>query len=131
MMKTKGKIILATLAAVVILVVIAGLGLKNKIENDLKDVSRINDGVFSGQYTAFPVAAVVEVSVQNSIITNIKLSSMKTTKVNRPRRSLIKSSRPSVMFLPGQLYTSLDPSSRFFYAAIRFQRCPACFHKLG
>ena len=73
MMKTKGKIILATLAAVVILVVIAGLGLKNKIENDLKDVSRITDGVFSGQYTAFPVAAVVEVSVQNSIITNIKL----------------------------------------------------------
>lgn len=72
-------VILGLLAAVAI----AGFAIKANIENNLNqladvaipevDLSRIEDGTYTGSYKVFPVSTKVEVTVENHNITYIDL----------------------------------------------------------
>ena len=82
-MKKKSRIILLISISVIAICVISILTIKTIIENDLQvlasaevknvDLSQVPDGVFRGQYSALPVSADVEVSVQGSRIKAIKI----------------------------------------------------------
>jgi len=81
-MSTKRKVLL------VIIIIIAGIALagavaKARIERNLDrladlaindvDLAKVSDGVYTGSYKAFPVAATVKVTVSDHVITGIEL----------------------------------------------------------
>jgi uncharacterized protein with FMN-binding domain len=80
-MKRKTMIISSIIA--IIILVIGIMAVKTYLEANLEslaestisnvDLSTIEDGVYSGSYRAFPVAAKVEVTVKDQIITEVKL----------------------------------------------------------
>jgi uncharacterized protein with FMN-binding domain len=81
-MKGKRTVIIFMLI-IFFVIILAVIGAKTYIEANLErvagmsipdvDLSKTKDGVYSGSYKAFPVAADVEVTVNNKKITNIEL----------------------------------------------------------
>lgn len=81
-MKKKYVILLAVLAGFVILG-LAGLEVYSRMEANLEgladltipnvDLSQAKDGVYTGSYSAFPVAVELEVTIVNHAITDIVL----------------------------------------------------------
>ena len=80
---SKTKKVLAFIA-VIILIAAAGFSIALKTtENNLKelassrienvDLSKSNDGVYTGSYEGFPVSATVKVTLENKKITRIEL----------------------------------------------------------
>ncbi|MGI6576314.1 MAG: FMN-binding protein [bacterium] len=83
MMKKKVKIVFGALLAIVIAVYFITTGIIKNIESNLEqladltianvDCSQLSDGVYTGSYKVFPVAAEVEVTVANHTIVAIEL----------------------------------------------------------
>ena len=81
MKKKKGKIIVLI---VIVGVLLAIWGAKSYIQSNLDalsdltisnvDISKIKDGIYEGSYNAFPVAAVVNVTISNHSIAGIELT---------------------------------------------------------
>lgn len=79
----KKRTIIITVLVVIVVVIFAAVGLKSYIESNLEqladekianiDLSNIEDGIYSGSYKVFPVAAEVKVTVSNHMITKIEL----------------------------------------------------------
>ncbi len=82
-MKKKSKVTLIFVAVLILLLAASVWGFKTKLENDLNAVaevtiqdinfSQIPDGTYTGQYSAFPVAVVVNVTVLGNRVTVIDL----------------------------------------------------------
>lgn len=82
-MKKKWVIILVSLAVVVLAVIVGVKAVLTKLESNLDqlaelpvedvDLSTVADGTYSGSYDCFPVAAEVEVTVENHMIKIIEL----------------------------------------------------------
>ena len=78
----KKKLVL-TLVIVLLIITAVGFGVIKHIESNLEslkyieipevDMSEIEDGVYIGTYTAFPVSAEVSVTVKDNSITNIQI----------------------------------------------------------
>lgn len=81
-MKRKRNVIISLLI-ILFVIILAIIGAKAYIEANMVrvagmsmsdvDLSKTEDGVYSGSYKAFPVAAEVEVTINNNRITNIEL----------------------------------------------------------
>ena len=79
----KRDIILLTLFVVGLILVAGGIYFYKATEKSLQELSDmqiedidlmvIDDGVYEGSYSAFPVSVEVKVTVQNHIITNIEI----------------------------------------------------------
>ena len=80
-MKTRTKVILVIVAVILIGIVIGLVSMMNMVKEGQKvdltvsevDLSRARDGTYEGTCDAFPVFAKVEVTVNDSKITGIKL----------------------------------------------------------
>lgn len=79
----KRHIVLLVILGVLLAGMAAGIAAKNHIENNLNqlasirvpetDLSKIEDGIYTGSYQVFPVSAKVAVTVENHQITAIDL----------------------------------------------------------
>ncbi len=81
---SRGKKVLIGLVVVVLVLVVAFRVVFSKLESNLEelnslaiadvDLNTIEDGTYEGSYGSFPVSAIVEVTVKNHEITDIKLT---------------------------------------------------------
>lgn len=81
---SRGKKVLIGLVVVVLVLVVAFRVVVSRLESNLEelnsltiadvDLNTIEDGTYEGSYGSFPVSAIVEVTVKNHEITEIKLT---------------------------------------------------------
>ena len=80
--KKKSKKIILVMSILLVLILAIGIGTILVVQNNLKsvsnieinvDLSQVEDGVYEGSYSAFPVSASVKVVVQNHTITDIQI----------------------------------------------------------
>lgn len=82
-MKSKRKRILIIVVMVLAVIAVGANRLMARLETDLKalesrpaariDLGTVEDGVYTGSFSVFPVSAQVEVTVNSHVITDIKL----------------------------------------------------------
>lgn len=82
-MKKKTKIILLIILCIVVLGYIVMEISMSKIEKNLEglkntsianiDISKLDDGVYQGEYEMFPIKVLLEVTIDNQKITNIEI----------------------------------------------------------
>ncbi|MGE5456185.1 MAG: FMN-binding protein [Ignavibacteriales bacterium] len=82
-MKKKTKIILLIILCIVVLGYIIMEISMSKIEKNLEglkntsianiDISKLDDGVYQGEYEMFPIKVLLEVTIDNQKITNIEI----------------------------------------------------------
>jgi uncharacterized protein with FMN-binding domain len=82
-MMKKGKKLMMIILIIIVAIVLIGIGGKTYIEANLNkvvnasipemDLTRIADGIYSGNFNAFPVMVEVKVTVSNHEITEIEI----------------------------------------------------------